>query len=60
MVQANNLAEFKNILDTTDYKEYITHIEGEGMDVLQLKKAMYQKLRDEIEYMMGNAPEPLS
>lgn len=60
LVQANNLAEFKTILDETDYKEYITHIDGSSLDVVQLKKAMYQKLRDEIEYLMGQACEPLS
>jgi len=37
-VQANNLAEFKTILDETDYKEYINQIDGNQMDVLQLKR----------------------
>ena len=34
LVQANNLAEFKTILDETDYKEYINHIDGSNLDVL--------------------------
>lgn len=38
LVAANNLAEFKTILDETDYKEYINHIDGGSLDVLQLKK----------------------
>ena len=53
------MAEFKTILDETDYKAYINHIDANDLDVLQLKKAMYQKLRDEIEYIMGQAPQPL-
>jgi vacuolar-type H+-ATPase subunit C/Vma6 len=53
IVQANNLAEFKTILDETDYKEYITHIDGTQMDVPELKRALQHKLRDEIEYIMA-------
>jgi V-type H+-transporting ATPase subunit d len=59
-VQANNLSEFKTILDETDYKEYITHIDGTNLDVPELKRALQQKLRDEIEYLMAQATEPLS
>jgi hypothetical protein len=47
------------VLDETDYSKYIVMNDGGPMDVNQLKRKMYSKLRDEIEYIMGNASEPL-
>lgn len=53
LVSCNNLAEFKLILDETDYGKYIIQNDGGPIDVIQLKRNMYLKLRDEIEYIMG-------
>ena len=59
MIACNNLAEFKLVLDETDYSKYIVMNDGGPLDVNQLKRRMYAKLRDEIEYIMGNSSEPL-
>jgi V-type H+-transporting ATPase subunit d len=59
-VNCTNLAEFKLVLDDTDYGKYIIMNEGGPIDSIELKKRMYQKLRDEIEYVMGQSMEPLS
>ena len=59
LIACNNLAEFKLILDETDYGKYILQNDGGPLDVNQLKRNMYRKLRDEIEYMMGQASQPL-
>lgn len=53
LVGANNLAEFKVVLDETDYGKYIVTNDGGPVDVNQLKRQMYAKLRDEIEYIMS-------
>jgi len=47
------------VLDETDYAKYIVMNDGGPLDVNQLKRKMYEKLRDEIEYIMGNSSEPL-
>ena len=60
LVGANNLAEFKVVLDETDYGKYIVTNEGGPVDVNQLKRQMYAKLRDEIEYIMSQSSAPLS
>lgn len=60
LINCNNLAEFKLVLDDTDYGKYIISAEGGPIDSIELKKRMYQKLRDEIEYVMANATAPLS
>ena len=60
LVSANNLAEFKVVLDETDYGKYIVTNDGGPVDVNQLKKQMYSKLRDEIEYIMSQSSNPLS
>jgi V-type H+-transporting ATPase subunit d len=52
LVNASNLAEFKLILDESDYGKYIIMNDGQ-VDVNELKRRLYQKLRDEIEYIMG-------
>ena len=59
LIACNNLTEFKLVLDETDYGKYIVMNDGGALDVNQLKRRMYGKLRDEIEYIMGNASEPL-
>jgi len=60
LIACSNLAEFKLILDETDYGKYIIMKDGGPIDVNILKRKLYQKLRDEIEYMMANATAPLS
>jgi vacuolar-type H+-ATPase subunit C/Vma6 len=60
LIACNNLAEFKLVLDETDYGKYIIQNDGAPLDVNQLKRNMYRKLRDEIEYLMGQASAPLS
>ena len=47
------------VLDETDYAKYIVMNDGGPLDMNQLKRKMYEKLRDEIEYIMGNSSEPL-
>ena len=59
LVNCNNLAEFKLVLDETDYGKYIVTADNGPVDVNQMKRNMYKKLRDEIEYLMGQAPQPL-
>lgn len=60
LINCGNLAEFKLVLDETDYKNYIVSHEGGPLDIIWLKKQMQQKLRDEIEYLMGQASDPLA
>lgn len=47
-------------LDDTDYHEYLVNPEGGQLDVNWLKKRLYQKLKDEIVYLKGQASQPLS
>jgi vacuolar-type H+-ATPase subunit C/Vma6 len=47
-------------LDETDYGKYIVQNDGEPVDVNLLKRNMYAKLRDEIEYIMSQSSAPLS
>ena len=54
----NSFDEFKLILDETDYGKYIQMPDGK-IEVNQLKRRMQAKLRDEIEYIMGNASSGL-
>jgi len=59
--QASNLSEFHLILQETDYGAYINNMpDPANLDVNDLKRRLYSKLRDEIEYMTGQASEPLS
>ena len=59
--QAGNLSEFHLILQETDYGQYINNMPDPAqLDVNDLKRRLYNKLRDEIEYMTGQASEPLS
>jgi len=57
--QCGSFDEFKLILDETDYGKYIQMPDGK-IEVNQLKRRMQTKLRDEIEYIMGNATSPLN
>ena len=55
------MSEFHLILQETDYGAYINNMpDPANLDVNDLKRRLYSKLRDEIEYMTGNASEPLS
>ena len=55
LIACNSLEEFKLVLDETDYGKYIIMNDGGRLDSIELKKRMYQKLRDEIEYLMGQS-----
>lgn len=56
----NNIQDFKMTLDDTDYHEYLVNPDGGALDVNWLKKRLYQKLKDEIIYLKGQASHPLS
>jgi vacuolar-type H+-ATPase subunit C/Vma6 len=59
--QAQNLSEFHLLLQDTDYAKYISDMKDPGqMDVNDLKRRLYEKLRDELEYMTAQAAQPLS
>lgn len=59
--QATNLSEFHLILSETDYGRYINNMtEPAQLDVNDLKRRLYMKLRDELEYLMGQASQPLA
>lgn len=59
--RANNMQEFHMLLCDTDYSKYIANMaDPANLDVNDLKKRLYEKLRDEIEYLTGQASEPLS
>lgn len=60
LVSCSNLAEFKLVLDETDYGKYIVMNDGGPLDVNDLKRRLYGKLRDELEYTLGQATYPLS
>jgi len=60
LVACNSLEEFKLVLDETDYGKYIIMNDGGRLDSIDLKQRLYLKLRDEIEYLMGNATDELS
>jgi len=60
LVSCNSLEEFKLVLDETDYGKYIIMNDGGRLDSIELKQRLYLKLRDEIEYLMGNATDGLS
>jgi len=55
LVQCNSLDDFKICLEESDYEKYIVTNDGAKLDSIDLKRKMYQKLRDEIEYIMANA-----
>lgn len=59
--RAGDMNEFHMLLSDTDYLKYISDMKDpENLDVNDLKKRLYSKLRDEIEYLTGQASEPLS
>lgn len=60
LVACGNIQEFKIVLDETDYGKYIVYQDGANLDVNELKRNLYMKLRDEIEYTLGQATYPLS
>jgi len=47
-------------LDDTDYAKYLIVNDGGKMDSIELKSRLYQKLRDEIEYILGQTTGRLS
>ena len=54
------MGEFMLLLEETDYKPYLISSYGQPVrEVNDIKKRLYIKLRDEIEYLMGQASEPL-
>jgi vacuolar-type H+-ATPase subunit C/Vma6 len=54
------MGEFMLLLEETDYKPYLISKDGQPIrEVNDIKKRLYIKLRDEIEYLMGQASEPL-
>lgn len=59
LVACNSLEEFKLVLDETDYGKYILMNDGGKLDSIELKKRLYLKLRDEIEYIMGQSSDDL-
>jgi len=60
LVACNSLDEFKLVLDETDYGKYLIVNDGGKLDSIELKQRLYLKLRDEIEYIMGNATGKLA
>jgi len=63
LIQCSNLSDFKQVLDETDYSKYLvgmnSGMDGKSLDSIELRQRLYQKLRDEMEYIMGQADEPL-
>jgi V-type H+-transporting ATPase subunit d len=59
LTACNSLDEFKLQLDETDYGKYIIMNDGGRLDSIELKKRLYEKLRDEIEYLMGQSSDTL-
>jgi len=50
---ASDLNEFKVLLEDTDYGRYIQSMDDQNIEPLELKRRMYEKLRDEIEYLVA-------
>ena len=48
------------LLEDTDYAKYINTMDDGNIEPVELKRRMYEKLRDEIEYLMGQASQPLA
>ena len=59
LVNCNSTDEFKMVLDDTDYGKYLIVNDGGRLDSIELKQRLYLKLRDEIEYIMGNSTSEL-
>ena len=60
LIQCGNDEEFRIVLqDSTDYGKYIQQLDSGALNVNELRRVMYQKLRDEIEYIMVQASQPL-
>ena len=59
LTACNSLDEFKLVLDDTDYGKYIIMNDGGRLDSIELKKRLYEKLRDELEYIMGQSSDTL-
>lgn len=60
LLSCSNIGEFMLMLEDTDYKPYLISVDGNPVrEVNDIKKRLYLKLRDEIEYIMGQASEPL-
>jgi V-type H+-transporting ATPase subunit d len=55
----NNIAEFKMVLEDTDYGPYI-QTEPNNLPVSLLRTKLKQKLADEFEYLSKNAVDPLA
>lgn len=59
-IGASDLNEFKVLLEDTDYAKYINTMDDGNIEPVELKRRMYEKLRDEMEYLMGQASQPLA
>lgn len=60
LLQCSNMGEFMLLLEETDYKPYLISTDGQPIrEVNDIKRRLYLKLRDEMEYIMGQASEPL-
>jgi V-type H+-transporting ATPase subunit d len=60
LTNASDLNEFKVLLEDTDYASYIQSMDDQSIEPVELKRRMYEKLRDEMEYLMAQASEPLA
>jgi len=59
LCHCNNIEEFRLQMEETDYKAYLVQEEAGQLDSTWLKKKLYTKLRDELQYIMGQASQPL-
>ena len=55
----SNLAEFKLVLEDTDYSSYIAG-EANPIDTVVLSRRMKEKLMNEINYMISCSTQPLT
>lgn len=55
----DDMNAFKQVLEETDYRHYINELQGDDLEPNEIKRRLQTKLRDEMEYLLGQAPEPL-
>lgn len=55
----SNLAEFKLVLEDTDYGQYIVN-EPSPIEIVVLKKRCKEKLMGEIQHLMAQSVQPLT
>jgi len=54
-----NMADFKLVLEDTDYHPYIVH-EASPMEISNLKTKLKEKLCKEIEHLIAQSTQPLT